>query len=158
MTARDVKFSLAMSWRPVVWRSSSRERSASTSVSGSVSEGNGITDLQGSGGRSEVGFEVGELGDAAGVATALERRREERREDLLGEPRADDAGPDGQHVGVVVGTRHARRVEIVAEGRAHAADLVRRQLLALPAAAQHDPELGVAAARSAAATAEQKIG
>src|SRR5215203_2509088 len=86
--------------------------SASMSVSGSALEGNGITDLQGSGGRSEVGFEVGELGDAAGVATALERRREERREDLLGEPRADDAGPDGQHVGVVVGTRHARRVEI----------------------------------------------
>src|SRR5918994_1362976 len=103
MTARDVKFSLAISWRPVVWRSSSRTSSASTSVSGSVSEGNGIRCLQCSGWRSEVSLEVGELGDPPGVATALEVGGEERGQDLLGEPGADDPGPDRQHVGVVVG-------------------------------------------------------
>jgi hypothetical protein len=43
-TAGDVKFSLAINCRPVVWRSTSRARSDCTSVSGSVSEGKGIGD------------------------------------------------------------------------------------------------------------------
>ena len=41
--------------------------------------------------------------------------------------------------------RHARGVEVVAERGAHAVDLVRRDLLALTAAAEHDARLGVAA-------------
>ena len=70
MTAGDVKFSLAISWRPVVWRSNSRASSASTSVSGWVSEWNGMGVPSGFG--SEVGFEFGDLVDAAGVTAAFE--------------------------------------------------------------------------------------
>ena len=74
------------------------------------------------------------------------RCREERVDDLLGEADADDAGADRQHVGVVVGPRQARRVEVVAQRRPHAAHLVGGELLALPAAADDDAELGVAVA------------
>ena len=55
-----------------------------------------------------------------------------------------------EHVGVVVGTGQARREEVVAQRGAHAVHLVGGQLLALPAAAEHDAELGVAVAHRAA--------
>jgi hypothetical protein len=42
ITAGEVKFSLAINWMPVVWRSTSRSMRVITSVSGSVSEGKGI--------------------------------------------------------------------------------------------------------------------
>ena len=75
--------------------------------------------------------------------------RQEHREDLLGEPDADDAGADRQHVGVVVGPRQAGRVQVVAERGPHAAHLVGGELLALAAAADHDAEVGVAVAHAA---------
>ena len=86
-----------MSCSPVVWRSSSRASSASISVSGSVSVGNGIGSIRG---RSELRFEVVDLA-TRGVAAALELGGEERGEDLLGEIEPT-TGPDPQDVGVVV--------------------------------------------------------
>ena len=100
-------------------------------------------------------LEVGDLGDATGVAAAFELGGEERVQDLLGEPDADDAGADRQHVGVVVGPRQARRVEVVAQRGAHAADLVGGQLLALPAAADHDARPRRAPSRTVRPTAAQ---
>jgi len=63
------------------------------------------------------------------VATAFERGGEEQVDDLLGEPFADDATTDREHVRVVVRARHPGGVEAVAQRRAHTAHLVRRELL-----------------------------
>ena len=66
------------------------------------------------------------------------------RDDLVGEPGRHDAAADREDVGVVVGAREPRRVEVVAERRADAGHLVGGDLLALPAAADDDAALGAA--------------
>ena len=62
-------------------------------------------------------------------------------QDLVGETLGDDPRADRQHVGVVVTPRVLGGVEVVAQRGAHATHLVRRDLLALAAAAEHDPRL-----------------
>jgi len=73
---------------------------------------------------------------------AQKRRRQPERDDFIGELQGYDAAAERQHVRVVVLARQARRVDIVAESRADAGDLVRGHLLALSAAAHHDAPLG----------------
>src|SRR5262245_13458177 len=51
---------------------------------------------------SGAALDLGDLVDPTPVATALERRVEPQRDDLVGQPGGDDAPADGQHVGVVV--------------------------------------------------------
>ena len=69
---------------------------------------------------------------------AFERRVEPQREDLVREAEGDDAAAHREDVGVIVLARQPRRIEIVAQRGAHACDLVGRDLLALPAAAEDD--------------------
>src|SRR3954447_2959516 len=90
-----------------------------------------------------------DLGDAAFMATAFERRGEEGGQDLLGERFTDDSRADAEHIRVVVRTRHAGRVEVVAERGANAVHLVGCELFTLPAATEHDAELRAAVANSA---------
>jgi len=78
------------------------------------------------------------------VAAALIFGSQPQFENLVGQAEGDDAGPDRENVGVVVLAREARGVEIVAERRAHAAHLVGGNLLALPAAAEHDAAIDAA--------------
>jgi len=78
------------------------------------------------------------------MPSALERRVEPQRENLVGESECDDAAAHREDVGIVVQARQPRRVEIVAERRADADDLVRRDLLALAAAAEDDAAVGLA--------------
>ncbi len=102
--------------------------------------------------RSSIGFlglDGGDLLDAPFVASAFELRREEDVSDLFGELLGDDPRPDRQHVRVVVCTRHAGGVQVVAERGTHPVDLVRRDLLSLTAAAENDAGLGVAARHGA---------
>ena len=73
---------------------------------------------------------------------AQKRRRQPERDDLIGELQGHDAAAERQDVRVVVLARQARRVQIVAESRADAGDLVRGYLFALSAAAHHDAPLG----------------
>ena len=103
-------------------------------------------------------LELGDLGDASGVAAALECGGEKDVDDLVGEALADDAGADRQHVGVVVLSGQARRVQAVAERRPNASHRVGSQLLALPGAADHDPEVGIAVAdRPGGGGAERRV-
>ena len=123
----------------------------STSVSGWVSEGNGMG-LRGSlgvSGRSRLRVWVSWSTRRAWrpPSKSVERKVVD---DLLGEAHADDPGTDRQHVGVVVGTGHAGGVEAVAQRRAHAAHLVGGELLALAAPAEHDADVGIAVADGAA--------
>lgn len=80
----------------------------------------------------------GDLIEAPLMASALEGRREPERENLVGEPERDNTPAHREDVRVVVLARKACRVEIVAERRANPHDLVRRDLFALSAAAEHD--------------------
>ena len=156
-----MKFSEAISWSVVFWRSTSPSMRANSSVSrvpgqvmGWVLLGSRCSVRVGDvreerveigvlGGRvAEARFEPGQLVDAALVPTALERGGEPQLGDLLGEPVGDDAGPHREHVGVVVLPGHACGVEVVAQRGAHACDLVGRELLALAAAAEHDATFG----------------
>jgi hypothetical protein len=79
------------------------------------------------------------------VAASFERRVEEEPHDLLGKLRRHDTRPDRQDVGVVVRPRHAGGVQVVAQRGARTVHLVRRNLLTLAAAAEHDAAFGVAA-------------
>src|SRR3954451_2368417 len=63
-------------------------------------------------------------------------------EDLVGEADRDDAAAHREDVGVVVLARQPRGVEVVAQRRTNPVDLVRGDLLALPAAAEHDAAIG----------------
>src|SRR5690606_16852436 len=94
-------------------------------------------------------LELGDLVDAAGVAATLERRRQEHVDDLVGESFPDDASADRQHVGVVVLASEPGGVEAVAQRRPYAAHLVGGELLALAAATEYDPDVGVAVAHRA---------
>ena len=98
----------------------------------------------------EVGFEFGDLIDAALVTTAFKCLGEEYLDDLLGNAGADDASTHRQHIGVVVLACHPGRVQTVAERRANAAHLVRWKLFALTAAAEDDPEVSIAITHGAA--------
>ncbi len=77
------------------------------------------------------------------MAPALERRVEPEGEDLVSEPEGDDPAAHRQDVGVVVLPRQARREQIVAERGSNAGDFVRRDLLALAAAAEDDASIGL---------------
>jgi hypothetical protein len=83
-----------------------------------------------------------DLIDSPLMPSAQERRCQPEGDDFISELERHDACPHRQHVGVVVLAREARGIQIVAEGRAHAGNLVRGYLLALSAAAQHDAPLG----------------
>ena len=152
ITAGDVKFSLAISCRPVVWRSSSRASSPRSRCRARCRSGTASgflprrddREAQNSASRSAIWATRWAWRPPSNVGG------EERRQDLLGEADADDPRPDRQHVGVVVGPRQSGGVQVVAERGTHAPDLVGRQLLALPAAADDDADLGVAVADGAA--------
>ena len=73
------------------------------------------------------------------MASARKRSREPQRDDFVGEREGDNASADREHVRVIVLAREPRRVQIVAERRADAGDLVGGDLLALSAAADDDP-------------------
>jgi len=85
---------------------------------------------------------LGDLVEAALVAAALIRGRQPQLEDGVGKAVGDDTAAHRQHVGVVVLARQPRGEEVVAQRGADAMDLVRRDLLALTAAAEHDAAVG----------------
>ena len=84
------------------------------------------------------------------MATALKRRRQKRGENFFRQPNTNDTGADTEHVCVVVRTRQARGVQVVAQRGAYATHLVGRDLLALPAAAEHDAHIRPTVANCAA--------
>jgi 23S rRNA (cytosine1962-C5)-methyltransferase len=75
------------------------------------------------------------------VPPAFKARLEPESEDLLGEPQTDDAAAHREDVGVVVQAGQTCGEEIVAERRANARDLVRRDLLSLTASTDDDPSI-----------------
>ena len=92
------------------------------------------------------------------MPAARERRRQPQGQDFVREPERDDPAAHREDVGVVVLARQPRRVEIVAERRADAGDFVRGDLLALPAAAEHDAAIGAALGdRAPDADADERI-
>jgi len=91
----------------------------------------------------------GELCHATSVPAALERRPEERIEDLLGGLRGHYPPPHREHVGVVVATCHLGKPHVVAQRGARAPNLVRRDLLALATSAEDDSHVGEAVANGA---------
>jgi hypothetical protein len=86
----------------------------------------------------------GNLIEPALVPSTLEGGLQPQRENLVGEPEGDDAPAHRQDVRVVVLARQARRVEIVAQRRAHTGDLVGGDLFALAAPADDDAAIGAA--------------
>src|SRR6185503_10914674 len=85
-----------------------------------------------------------DLIDSALVAPSGKGGVEPEREDFVGQAGGDDAPTHREHVGVVVLARQPRGEEVVAERGADAGDLVRGDLLALAAAADHDAAIGAA--------------
>lgn len=86
----------------------------------------------------------GDLLDPPLMASALERRRQPKRQDFFGEAKTDDAAAQGEDVGIIVLTRHPRGIQIVAERRPDAGYFVGGNLLALTAPAEHDAAIGMA--------------
>jgi hypothetical protein len=78
------------------------------------------------------------------VALAAERGREPRVEDPVGELAVDELRADHEHVRVVVAAADLGRPDAVAERGADAGQLVARDRLARAAAADDEPEVGVA--------------
>ena len=78
------------------------------------------------------------------MPSAVERRGEPQRENLVGEPDADDAPADREDVRVVVRARQAGGVEIVAQRGARARHFVGGHLLTLAAPADDDAAVGEA--------------
>ena len=78
------------------------------------------------------------------MASALEAVCQPEREDFVGEAGRDDPPAHRQDVGVVVLARQAGRIEVVAQRRADAVNLVGGDLLPLPAAADDDAAVGAA--------------
>ena len=89
---------------------------------------------------------------------AAEGRREEGERDLERGLRADDAGAEGQDVHVVVLDALVRRVRVVADGGADAADLVGRDAGADARAADQDAAVRLAARRRRARAARRSPG
>lgn len=86
-------------------------------------------------------LDLGNLHDAALVTAALESGRQPRVDDPLHERIADEVRRQAQHVRVVVPPGHHGRQLIVAQRRAHALDLVRRDRHADARPAEQDPEI-----------------
>jgi hypothetical protein len=84
-------------------------------------------------------FYLRDLIDAVLMPAAFEWRAEPHRDDLFGERSGDDTAADREDVGVVVGTRQATRVQVVAQCGTNARDLICRHLFTLAAAADDDP-------------------
>lgn len=76
------------------------------------------------------------------MTTTFESRGEERGENFFGEADANDARTDAEHVRVVVRAGETSRVHVVTQRRAYATYLVGRHLLSLPAATEHDADVG----------------
>jgi hypothetical protein len=72
------------------------------------------------------------------VTSTFERGRKPEREDFFGQTERDDAAAHRENVRIVVLARDPGGVQIVAKRCADAGDLVRGDLLALPAAAKDD--------------------
>lgn len=87
-------------------------------------------------------LDVAELLDAGLVTAAFEGRGEEDVDDAQGEGVSEDAGPEGQHVGVVVLAGQPGGELIETEARSHTMDLVGGDGLTLAAAADDDPPVG----------------
>ena len=87
-------------------------------------------------------FHSGDLIQPALVVTALVGRVQPQLEDLVGQAERDDAAAHREDIGVVVRAREPRHIQIVAERGADAGDLIGGDLLALTAAAEHDPAVG----------------
>ena len=118
------------------WRSTSRSMRRTISVVGVGGRHGDAAHVVNS-----LVLDVGDLGDAACVAAALEAVASQNVARISSaRPDADDAGADRQHVGVVVRAGQAGGVQVVAERGPDAAHLVGRELLALPAAAEHDAD------------------
>ncbi len=91
-----------------------------------------------------MGFDLGQLRHASGVAATVEGCGQEQLHDLFGQTQPHHPSAHGQHVGVVVGSGHTGRVQVVAQRSARTAYLVGGQLLSLTAATQHDAHLHLA--------------
>ena len=79
---------------------------------------------------------------AAGAGRRRSRRQPHRQEFHPQESVATIRRADGEHVGIVVLARQPRRVQIIAQRRARAGNLVGRHLLTLAASAEDDPAIG----------------
>jgi hypothetical protein len=75
------------------------------------------------------------------VATTFERGRKKRCDNFLSEPDAHHTRTDRQNIGVVVGSSHSGRVQVVAQSSSHAAHLVGSELLTLTATPENDAEV-----------------
>ena len=97
-----------------------------------------------------MGFNLGDLRNSNFVSATIKCGTEEDFHDLLGQSHADDASPDAEHVGVIVGAGHAGCIQVVAKRSADPMDLVGGQLLALTTATEHNAEIGFTVAHRAA--------
>ena len=95
-----------------------------------------------------LGFDFSDLSDPALVTTTFERGREKHRQDLFGESDTNHPRTYAEHVRVVVFSRHASGVQVVAQRGPNATNLVRCQLLSLAAATQNNADVGVAVSDS----------
>ena len=82
--------------------------------------------------------------DTAGMAAALERGVQEHIHDALGHIGTDDAGPHGQHIGIIVAAGHLRAEGIAAQGTADPLHLVGGDGDADSGGADHDAFLTAA--------------
>ena len=140
-TAGDVKFSDAISWIVVFWRSPSRRMMSAISRVGLAQGGRRVVI---GGCRSSCSMR----GDLLEPALRAGRPRTAWRARSRGSPRPARGRRSGRRSRARwrrCAAGHARRVEVVAERGADAVHLVRRDLLALAAAAEHDAALGLAA-------------
>lgn len=90
---------------------------------------------------SELVFEFHQLCHSTSMPTPLEFCGQERCDNFLSQADAHHSGSDRQDIGIVVGSGHARRVQVVAQSCSHAAHLVGRQLLALTTSPEHDADI-----------------
>ena len=105
-----------------------------------------------------LGLDVGDLGQAGHVAAPLEFGGEEDVDDGQGQVGAEDAGPQGEDVGVVVEPGQPCCGLVVAERRPDPADLVGGDVLALAAAPEDDGPIGVPRSTTARAAVAQNQG
>ena len=76
------------------------------------------------------------------MTAAFERGIQPDPEDFVRQSERDDTAAHREHVGIIVLARQPGRIEIVAQSRADAGDFIRRNLLALSAAAEHNAAVG----------------